>query len=73
MSKPSEFNLDVFEKAADLMARQLALFRDDCAEPTENEKLMAGHLAGHLSANGLLVSELPANSPFEQQEKGSDR
>ena len=46
-----------FERAADLMAMWLARFRDESVEPpepTENERLMASHLAGALWANDLL-------------------
>ena len=48
-----------FERATDLVARQLASFRLglDCNDPfafTENEHLMAGHIVGNLWANGLL-------------------
>lgn len=46
-----------FECATALVASQLAFFRDDSiepAEPTENEKLMAGHIVGNLWANDLL-------------------
>ena len=48
-----------FERAAKLVAQQLASFRLglDCDNPfdyTENEKLMAGHIIGSLWANDLL-------------------
>ncbi len=47
-----------FERATDLMAMWLARFRDGdpCGdvEPTDNERLMAGHLVGALWANDLL-------------------
>ena len=48
-----------FERATELVARQLASFRLglDCDDPfsyTENEKLMAGHIVGNLWANKLL-------------------
>lgn len=47
----------IFEGATELVARQLAFFREDDAEPTENEKLMAGHIVGNLVANGY--TQLP--------------
>ncbi len=50
------FNDEVFERAMNILARSLALFRDS-EEPTENDKLMAGHLAGALAAADLLVTE----------------
>ena len=43
-----------FERATELVAAQLAFFRDDTATPTENEELMAGHIVGNLWANDLL-------------------
>ena len=43
-----------FERAADLVAKQLASFRGDTETPTENEELMAGHIVGNLWANDLL-------------------
>lgn len=51
------FNDEVFDRAMDILARRLALFRDS-DEPTENEKLMAGHLAGALAAADMLVETL---------------
>lgn len=50
------FNFDVFEQAVDLMAQWLARFRDERAEVTENDRLLAGHLAGALAANDLLAT-----------------
>lgn len=47
-----------FERATDLAARQLARarsgFEDLDAEPTENDRLLAGHIVGNLWANDLL-------------------
>lgn len=47
-----------FERATDLAARQLAQCRAGWdgpdAEPTENERLLAGHIVGNLWANDLL-------------------
>jgi hypothetical protein len=56
------FNLDVFEAAADLLAMWLARFRDEDSEPNDNDRLTAGHLAGALAANNLLVPTLPEGS-----------
>lgn len=50
--------MGVFEEATNLAARQLARYRtgwDDLdAEPTENERLLAGHVVGNLMANHLI-------------------
>lgn len=47
-----------FERATDLAASQLAFFLrgggDERLEPTENERLLAGHIVGNLWANDLL-------------------
>lgn len=47
-----------FERATDLVAHQLANYRDGWdsphVEPTENERLLAGHIVGNLWANDLL-------------------
>lgn len=58
---PSTFNIKVFEAATEAMAHWIANWRTDFenSEPTENDRLMAGHLAGVLSARHLLVAELP--------------
>ena len=56
----STFNPSVFERATEIMAQWLARFRDDDAAITENDLLTAGHLAGALAANDLLVADLPA-------------
>lgn len=42
------------ERATEIMAVWLARFRDEEAKPTDNDRLMAGHLAGALWANDLL-------------------
>lgn len=60
----SEHNFDVFERAMQIMAKWLAEFRDEGSEPTENDRLTAGHLAGALSANKLLVTEMPTPDQF---------
>ena len=52
----------VFERAAEVMATWLARFREEGAEPNDNDRLTAGHLAGALWANKLLVGELPTKS-----------
>lgn len=51
-----EFDAELFEQAAALVAKQLAFFRTDDfdAAPTQNEGLIAGHLIGSLYANGFL-------------------
>ena len=54
---------NAWDRATELAARQLASFRLglDAEDPyayTENEKLMAGHIVGNLTANGLL-NEMP--------------
>lgn len=54
------FNIEVFERAMEIMAHWLAEFREEGSEPTENDKLTAGHLTGALMANDLLVEKLPA-------------
>ena len=47
-----------FDRATALAARQLARartgFEDLDAEPTENDRLLAGHIVGSLWANDLL-------------------
>lgn len=44
-----------FERATEIVARSLAFFRDESRpEPTDNEKILAGHLVGALWANDLL-------------------
>jgi len=47
-----------FERAADLVANELARYRVgydvDLVEPRDNERLLAGHIAGRLWANHLL-------------------
>lgn len=43
-----------FERATDLLASRLAFYREEGSEPTENDRLLAGHLVGSLWANGLL-------------------
>ena len=47
-----------FERATELVASQLAFFQrgggDERLEPTENERLLAGHIVGNLWANDLL-------------------
>ena len=57
-----QFNFETFERATEVMAIWLARFRDDSADPNENDRLIAGHLAGALAANNLLVRELPART-----------
>lgn len=47
-------NRIAFERAAELVAGQLAFFREEGSVPTENERLMAGHIVGNLWANDLL-------------------
>lgn len=56
--RSDQFNLEVFERVSDILATWLARFRSEDAEPTENDRLKAGHLAGALAANDLLVREL---------------
>lgn len=47
--------MSAFERAAEVMAKWMPrLLRDEEAEPTENDRLIAGHLAGALWANDLL-------------------
>lgn len=50
--------MSAFERATELAAKQLARSRsgfDDLdAEPTENDRLLAGHIVGLLWGNGLL-------------------
>lgn len=59
----SDAQFDVFERTTDLLAHHLAFFRDEHTDNvTENDRLMAGHLAGALWANKLLVEELPSKS-----------
>lgn len=67
--REDQFDFDVFERATDIMARRLALFRTDNpdAEPTENERLTAGHLAGGLAANSLLVTTTPSQEANERK------
>lgn len=50
-----QFDFESFERATELMAMWLARFRDEAAEVTDNDRLTAGHLAGVLAANNLLV------------------
>lgn len=57
---PDQFNFDVFERATEIMALWLARFRSEDAEVTANDRLTAGHLAGALAANDLLVTEMPS-------------
>ena len=47
-------NRPAFERATELVALQLATFRDDNTAPTKNDELMAGHIVGNLWANDLL-------------------
>lgn len=56
---------DVFERATEVMAIWIARFREEDAEPNENDRLTAGHLAGALWANKLLVGELPRSGDGE--------
>lgn len=60
-----------FERATDLAARQLALCRtgwDDLdAVPTENERLLAGHIVGNLWANDLLNTAGEVWTPVETE------
>lgn len=55
-SPAADFDIEVFEAATDRVARQLAFFRTDGfdKEPTDNERLMAGHLVGGLYAGGFI-------------------
>lgn len=50
-----------FERATELAASQLAFFLrgngEERLEPTENERLLAGHIVGNLWANNLLNTE----------------
>ncbi|MGY3592511.1 hypothetical protein ACVIGB_000542 [Bradyrhizobium sp. USDA 4341] len=57
-----QYGFAVFERATEIMTQWLACFRDEAAAPTENDRLTAGHLAGALSANNLLVGKLPSTS-----------
>lgn len=60
-SEPEEVDgaeFDAFERATEIMAHRLAFFRDEANDtPTENDRLLAGHLAGSLWANKLLSAK----------------
>lgn len=67
-----QFDFDTFESAAALVSNRLAFFRTDDfdAEPTENEKLLAGHLVGGLYANGFITKAARASpDPVEGAEQ----
>lgn len=62
MSAPKHLDaseLAAFERATEIMASNLAFFRDETSEPNENDRLTAAHLAGGLWANGLLAKAKP--------------
>lgn len=60
------FDISLFERAANVMAIWIMRFRLDDDQwgeaPSENDKLTAGHLAGALSAQGLLADPAALSS-----------
>jgi hypothetical protein len=65
------FDAETFEAATELVAKRLAFFRTDDfdAEPTDNERLLAGHLIGGLLASDFIKKPVALTSTVPHPEK----